>query len=346
MKKKIIMILFVFLILLSSVFVYLKISSKNITIEYNNEVTKFKSTTDKETIKFINEIKTNIEEDIKQDYNFTKITINDKLEEIGENKYKLIIDGDFTFDDTIIIEDHELEISETEFINKSNIISFTYTDSIEYNLDNKSKIIIGMKNNDIVKENYSIAANQNSLTAVINKKRRFTNDYVPENLTNITVSSQKSGNNNKIRSDILPNLETMFSDAKSQGVNLTVTSAYRSYDTQSKLFNDYSAQYGENEAAKFSAYAGASEHQTGLVVDIGSLTNMSYNFEEEFETTTEGIWLKENAYKYGFILRYPKGKEDITTYIYEPWHFRYVGQDLANYLYTNNLTLEEYFKLT
>ena len=127
--------------------------------------------------------------------------------------------------------------------------------------------------------------------------------------------------------------------AAKDGVSLWVASGFRSYSYQEKLYNGYVKNYGKNSADTFSARAGHSEHQTGLAADLNQIN-------EAFENTKAGIWLSNNCYKYGFILRYPKGKQNITGYIYEPWHFRYIKDvKIAEELYNNNewLSLEEYF---
>jgi len=133
----------------------------------------------------------------------------------------------------------------------------------------------------------------------------------------------------------------MKSDASSQGVNLKIISGYRSYSSQKSIYNNYVKKDGVTKADTYSARAGHSEHQTGLAADINSLYT-------SFINTKEGKWLNDNCYKYGFIIRYPKGKSDITGYMYEPWHIRYVGVELATKLYNggNWITLEEYFGIT
>lgn len=100
---------------------------------------------------------------------------------------------------------------------------------------------------------------------------------------------------------------------------------------------------GKAHADKYSAKPGMSEHQTGLAIDL-STPSIKNELVEKFDTTKEGIWLRDNCYKYGFIIRYPKSKEDITGYAYEPWHVRYVGKEVAQEIYDKALTLEEYLK--
>ena len=123
--------------------------------------------------------------------------------------------------------------------------------------------------------------------------------------------------------------------ANKDGFSLTLVSGYRSYSTQNTIYNNYIKRWGQEYTDTVSARPGHSEHQTGLAFDVGQLS-------KSYGETKEGIWLKENCYKYGFILRYLKGKENITGYAYEPWHIRYVGVDIATEIMQKNLTLEEY----
>ena len=133
----------------------------------------------------------------------------------------------------------------------------------------------------------------------------------------------------------------MKSAASSEGINIYVVSGFRSYNTQNTLYNNYVNRDGRDEADTYSARPGHSEHQTGLAADFNMV-------DDDFEYTAEGKWLNDNAYKYGFILRYPKGKTGETGYIYESWHYRYVGVDLASKLYNggNWISLESYFGIT
>lgn len=131
---------------------------------------------------------------------------------------------------------------------------------------------------------------------------------------------------------------SMQKDASKEGLNLYISSGYRSYYTQKTLYNNYVARDGVANADTYSARAGHSEHQTGLAFDLNTI-------DESFANTKEGKWVSDNCYKYGLILRYPKGKENITGYMYESWHLRYVGVELATKLYNNGnwITLEEYY---
>lgn len=128
------------------------------------------------------------------------------------------------------------------------------------------------------------------------------------------------------------------------GLNLVLRSAFRSYERQASLYNQYVARDGQKKADTYSARPGHSEHQTGLAFDLGNIEG-SDDFMESFEDTKEGQWLKSHAHEYGFIIRYPKGKSDITGYQYEPWHLRYLGKPTAEKVYESGLTLEEYLGL-
>ena len=131
-------------------------------------------------------------------------------------------------------------------------------------------------------------------------------------------------------------------DALEAGYHIIAVSTYRNYGYQKKLYKHYVKTKGKKYANVCSAKAGHSEHQTGLAVDVA---NSSLDYDN-FDQTNEFEWMKNNAHKYGFILRYPKDKTSITGYKYEPWHYRYVGKDIAHIIYQKKITLEEYIKTT
>ena len=137
-------------------------------------------------------------------------------------------------------------------------------------------------------------------------------------------------------------LNKMIYDAKKEKQYLVVRSAFRSYQDQEKLYEEYKTK--DTNADAYSARPGHSEHQTGLAFDIGSVES-ARDLTISFGNTTEGAWLARNAHKYGFIIRYPEGKTHITGYQYEPWHVRYVGTKIAHEIFTKKVTLEEYVGL-
>lgn len=144
-----------------------------------------------------------------------------------------------------------------------------------------------------------------------------------------------------VNADAKAAFEQMKSGALASGLTIKPVSVYRSYYYQNDLYNRFVRQYGQAEADRFSAKPGYSEHQTGLAYDIGG-SNSSNWANDGFNNTAEAKWLADNAYQYGFILRYPSGKEHLTGYMYESWHYRYLGVDLATIVYLSGLTLEEY----
>ena len=160
-------------------------------------------------------------------------------------------------------------------------------------------------------------------------------------IANKTYSLPRDYNPGDLLDVFTENFNKMQSDASKEGISLNVISGFRSYDRQNNIYNNYVSRDGKDKADTYSARPGHSEHQTGLAADINDLS-------QSWENTAEGKWLNANCYKYGFIIRYVKGKEDQTGYIYEPWHIRYVGNDLAKKLYNNGdwLTLEEYLGIT
>lgn len=177
----------------------------------------------------------------------------------------------------------------------------------------------------------------NKTTILVNKYIYLPEDYVPNNLT--TISSDFSSSTRQLVYEAKEAFEKMASAAKEQGYTIRAISAYRSYEYQKGLYDNYVQKDGVELADTYSARPGFSEHQTGLVVDIDNGT-VDYN---NFESTEEFKWMDENAQNYGFILRYPKDKECITGYDYESWHYRYVGKEIATFIKNNNLTYDEYY---
>lgn len=188
----------------------------------------------------------------------------------------------------------------------------------------------------------------NSLWVVVNKTRPLNPaNYAPPDLITPNIPLRFSADNDemKLRRPAAEALETMVADAKKESVNLMNASAYRSYNLQTIVYNDFVKSQGKSTADTQSARPGFSEHQTGLAVDLEP-TDRSCEVEDCFANTAEGKWLAKNAYKYGFILRYQPTTQSIVGYKYEPWHFRYVGQELATELKNqNNATLEDFFGL-
>ena len=196
-------------------------------------------------------------------------------------------------------------------------------------------IIFYTKDCNVNKNDIKMVSFPNSLSVVVNKYNKLSSDYIP---TDLVIIPLKYSNSDKyLRKEAADNFIKLCEDALKLNYKIILTSAYRSYEYQNKLYSDYKKKYNLEYTSSCCAQAGFSEHQTGLAIDIMGSNNDYHKFDESVEFE----WMENNAHKYGFILRYPKGKENITGFKYEPWHYRYVGHDLATYLFNNNLTLEE-----
>ena len=178
--------------------------------------------------------------------------------------------------------------------------------------------------------------NPDDTSVIVNKYHKLANNYVPSDLEAINKKYNR-GNNNLMRHEARIHFEEMCEDALKDDITIYSGSAYRSYSYQLNLYNRYVNQDGKARADTYSARAGYSEHQTGLATDVMN-KKLGYISASDEEYT----WLVDNSYKYGFLLRYPKGKENITGYMYEEWHFRYVGTDIAKEIYEQNITYDEY----
>lgn len=172
---------------------------------------------------------------------------------------------------------------------------------------------------------------------LVNKFNYLDENYAPDDI--VKVSMQFAYGDNEIKKEVYEKFRSMYNDAKKEGLYLIITSSYRDYNFQKELWDSYANQKGDEWADSVSARAGYSEHQTGYTLDI-----VTYNANmSSFEKTDEFKWLQDNAYKYGFILRYPKDKEDITGYSYESWHYRYVAKDVATKIKKLGITFDEYY---
>ena len=173
---------------------------------------------------------------------------------------------------------------------------------------------------------------------IANKTYALPSTFIPEN-PEVPVTEARS--NTSLDKDLMTAFRKMQADATAKGLNIYIASGYRSYDYQVSLYNRYVANDGKAAADTYSSRPGNSEHQTGLCFDLNSI-------EDSCQYTNEGKWINDNCYKYGFCIRFPKGKDAYTGYQYESWHLRYVGEELAEKLYNNGdwISLEEYFGIT
>lgn len=181
------------------------------------------------------------------------------------------------------------------------------------------------------------ARNQNNKLILVNKYYYLEEDYIPANLEEL--SNQYALNNMKMVKEAKDAFEEMSKEAKKNGLKIIAMSTYRDYAYQTNLYNNYVKKDGKEAADTYSGRPGFSEHQTGYAVDVYN-DDKSYT---DFHLTEEFKWMQENAKNYGFILRFPQGKENETGYQYESWHYRYVGLEAATYITEKNITLEEYY---
>lgn len=189
-----------------------------------------------------------------------------------------------------------------------------------------------------------VVINADAVPVVVNKQRSLPDGYAPSDLVepNVPFSFDEPHEKRHLRKEAADALEELFAAAKADAIELRAVSGYRSYERQKVIYENNVRTKGEAEASRVSAVPGTSEHQTGLAIDVSS-PSVGNALEEVFGQSREGQWLAENASKFGFIIRYPEGRENITGYVYEPWHIRYVGRDLAPDIAESGLTLEEYF---
>lgn len=190
-----------------------------------------------------------------------------------------------------------------------------------------------------------IVNNPGDILVLVNKERNLPADYIPENLVkpDIPFPFREDLPKKLLREEAARAIEALFAKAAADGLRLYGLSGYRSYERQEQIFTYKARKRGEEVANRTSARPGQSEHQTGLAMDVTS-PGVNYRLNQSFGETKEGKWLVENAPDFGFIIRYPKGKEEITGYSYEPWHLRYVGVEAAREIAKLGITLEEYLR--
>ena len=178
---------------------------------------------------------------------------------------------------------------------------------------------------------------------LVNKKIALPADYQPSDLVeaNIDFVDSTVGERRMLRKEAAQAIEGLMKGAKAAGIDLKGTSAFRSYAYQVNLFNAYVERDGKEQAMKYSAPPGHSEHQTGLAIDVSS-ASVNYQLTQSLGETVEGKWLADHAHEYGFIIRYQKEFEDETGYMYEPWHLRYIGMEHAKQVHALNQPYDRY----
>ena len=263
--------------------------------------------------------------------------INNELEEYIEN-----INTDQSLKDENnkdYIVNFLLNLINEKYYKKDNLERYVNYYSKNNNLTSKEIVANVNSNLDTTfYENYESTDTSKDTLMIVNKHYKIENNYKPDNL--VTVLSEH-GYPNKIRADVYEEFKKMYNAAKNDNVSIFIASPYRSYSDQNALYTYYVNTDGKQNADTYSARPGFSEHHTGLAMDLIPEYGLDL---DTFENSDGFKWMQENAYKYGFILRYPKDKEYITGYIYEPWHYRYVGINAATTIKNEGLTFEEYYE--
>ncbi|WP_245676778.1 M15 family metallopeptidase [Bacillus solimangrovi] len=253
------------------------------------------------------------EEQVQQNVNEQETIIVDKQQEVVNVESQIDVENSTTInDDTSQIDMTQSDVDvETTFVEVIN-----------------GKMVIANPENQLV---------------LVNKTNYLPSDYKPEQLVvpNVPFYFEEVIQKKHMRQDAAAALEELFAASEKQGLSLVAASGYRSYERQAEIYQAQVRQVGEEKANEAVAIPGQSEHQTGLAIDVTS-AEMNFKLLESFEDTNEGKWLREHAHEYGFIIRYPKGKEETTGYQFEPWHIRFVGKEVAQILFSENLTLEQY----
>jgi zinc D-Ala-D-Ala carboxypeptidase len=263
------------------------------------------------------------------------IKVINKYETIGYSKDEIELIFELNETSKLLIENNDYILYLKDLLIHPYFIENKLNEYLEFHEDDINKTVeyVNTNRNKTFYEN-PISSNLNDgYLLLVNKYYNLNENYQPDDLEKVDIGY---GYLRKVANDAL---NEMSDAAKEDNITLYVTSAFRSFETQYNLYENYAKRDGFAKADTYSARPGHSEHQTGLAVDLvkkGS-TLSNFHLTEDFE------WLKENSYKYGFIIRYPLGKEDITGYIYEPWHYRYVGVEVASYIYENKITYDEYY---
>jgi len=282
-----------------------------------------------------------------QDYKY-KQTSEYKLLEIGytDKDVKLLLDTleNKKIDELLTQEKNEDIIN---FINEKYFLLKNLEEYLSYKKENNTAsysevvtIVNVHRNSDHYKDDHNANTDLN-YNMLVNKYYKLNKDYEPEDLVTIkTDHSWGTYGDNQIREEVYSAFIDMWNVAKESDIHLMINSSYRPYVDQERVYNNYKESRGETGADAVAARPGYSEHQTGLALDIFCTTNSS---TQTFADSDAYKWLLDNAHKFGFILRYPEGKEEITGYAFESWHYRYVGKELAAKIYNEGITFDEYY---
>lgn len=361
LKKNVVTILkgiaFLCAIILVGYFIYMKQIGTFTSLNYSKDASKkILFSGNKEYVLSVGEnatLNAAFESDnYKEEYlkNYAKIAYQ-KQENIIKNINTLLEKG-YSNSDISIILAHGTDEDVTEFAKRERIKYLeefyeypyaklkyydrylAYTD--ETGEDEKTTVIHVNLNMDKTVYDDAILVEEFSYEMLVNKFHALDDSFEPDDLVKVP-DKYTDGEEYQANKTAVNALVQMFEAAKIDGLEMVVNSAYRSYDEQVEIAEFYRKWYGDNYVNNYVARPGFSEHQTGLAFDIGSTS------EKVFADSSEYKWMQENAYKYGFIMRFYKKAETITGYKSEPWHYRYVGKEIATYIHEHNITYEEYY---
>ena len=274
------------------------------------------------------------------------ISKNTSAKSIDKNKFIIYFDG-FKFYIELINDKNPFAIlsvsnAKCELKNNQLVINKSSLNKTDY-----FYLTLYFKNKIMLTNGKKIVLSNSQYMKIVNKDNPLSPKFVPKNLAYLkgTVNAEIT-NNMRLDKNAAMQLGIMIKDANKKGISgFVIKSAYRSYNDQSNIYVSYLNRFRKvyhdykTITAKYVQKPGMSEHQTGLAIDISSKSRNDYS---SFEQTSHYKWLKQNSWKYGFIIRYPKDKTKITGISFEPWHLRYVGNPFSELLYKNNWTLEEF----
>ena len=268
------------------------------------------------------------------EHGYSEEQVNKLLDNFSEKDYEYFLNNE--------VNNIYLDIIDRKYYLKKNFYKY-----IEY-MNNNKKLDLDtvIRNINIHLDNNFYEVEYNTDTSkdtsmLVNKFYLLGSDYEPSDLVTISQTySWGDKGSQKVRKAAYDAFLEMWNAASNDGYYLMVSSSYRSYSEQEIVYENYKKNRGQKYADSIAARPGSSEHQTGLTLDIFSKTNSNKN---TFKDTEVAEWLKDNSYRFGFILRYPEELVNVTGYNYESWHFRYVGKEIAKYIYENNISFEEYY---
>ena len=270
-------------------------------------------------------------------YDYKLLQKNYNADEVKIIKDKLTNDGIDKLLDTDYIPKLVEFLKEKYFIYNNLNRYLAYYQKYPTKSINEIVTLINVNRDSNYYENTTPTDTSKDTLMLVNKYNYLSEDYKPDNLVNVSASYAYEGN--IAREDVLEAFKAMYDAALKENITLILNSSYRSFNDQLDTWTTRKKAYGSEKADQYAARAGYSEHQTGLALDI----NQFNTTEKDFENTPAFTWLSNNAYKYGFILRYLEGKENITGYSYESWHYRYVGKDVAQKITDEGITFDEYY---